>query len=176
MKGFNWLKTGLVTAAITAAMSVSSFAAIADTGYIDVAADAWYADSVAYCSEQGIMNGTGEYQFSPDGQTTRAMIASILYRLQDSPTVEENGTFSDVLEGSWYSDAVIWASENNIMSGYSQTQFGPNDAVTREQFASILWRTDGAPTGMEETSFSDSSQIASYAKQAVAWADRKSVV
>lgn len=176
MKGFNWLKTGLVTVAITAAMSVSSFAAIADTGYGDVAADAWYADSVAYCSEQGIMNGTGEYQFSPDGQTTRAMIASILYRLQDSPTVEGHGTFSDVLESSWYSDAVIWALENNIMSGYSQTQFGPNDAVTREQFASILWRTEGAPAGAEETSFSDSGQIASYAKQAVAWARENGII
>ncbi len=176
MKSLSWLKTGLAAAAMTAAISVSSFAAVSDTGYIDVASDAWYADSVVYCSEQGIMNGTGEYQFSPDGQTTRAMIASVLYRLQDSPEAEENSIFADVSEGSWYYDAVMWASENNIMNGYNQTQFGPDDAVTREQFASILWRSEGAPAGEEETTFSDSSQISSYAKQAVAWARENGII
>ncbi len=156
----------------------SSYAAESDTAFSDVAADAWYADAVNYVSGNGIMSGTGNGAFSPAGNTTRAMLTTILYRAAGTPAVSSKADFTDVPDGVWYADAVAWAASNNIVSGYGNGIFGSNDPVSREQAAAILWRYSGSPaagqSGAQE--FTDSSSISSYAVDAVSWARSNGVI
>lgn len=166
----NFWKTALVTSVLSAAMCGAAFGAVSDTGFADVDADAWYADSITYCADAGIMNGTGGDLFSPNTAMTRAMFVSTLYRAEGSPAASTAQQFTDVSADAWYADAVAWAQENGIMSGYSATQFAPNETVTREQMASIFWRNAGSPSGAAALSFADTDEIAAYAQDAVAWA------
>lgn len=158
------------------AVSTTAFAAVEDTGFSDVDADAWYAGAVEYCVDNGLMSGTGTTTFAPDAVMTRAMLATVLYREAGSPAVSGTDTFSDTQGGAWYGDAVLWASQNGIISGYGNGLFGTNDPVTREQIAAILWRYEGspAPDGTAEA-FSDQASISAYAVDAVAWA-RENVI
>ena len=159
-----------VTGLLTAVMSVPTFAAVEDTGFSDVFADAWYADAVMYCTENSLMSGTDETAFSPNESMTRAMLATVLYRMDGSPSVTGTDHFTDTEEDAWYSDGVLWASQNGIISGYDNDTFGTEDAVTREQIAAILWRYAGSPETDVKADFSDEEQISSWAKQAVDWA------
>ena len=121
-----------------------SFALIEDetvkANFADVAADAWYADAVQYVYENGMMSGTSETTFSPDLTTTRGMIVTILYRLENEPTVTGTTAFTDVAADQYYANAVAWAAQNGIVSGIDATTFAPNNAITREQMAAILYR------------------------------------
>ncbi len=108
--------------------------------YSDISPDAWYHDGVHWALEQGVMNGIGENTFDPGGTATRAMIVTMLWRLAGQPQSESPAAFTDVESGAWYAEAVNWAAENGIVKGYSDTVFGPNDNVTREQLAVILYR------------------------------------
>lgn len=119
-------------------LCIPAFAAEEDTGFSDVAADAWYADSVKFVRDRGLMNGTSATTFSPEADTSRAMLTTILYRASGSPAVTNNMSFSDVPPDAYYANAVAWASENNIVSGYGNGYFGSDDPVTREQIATIL--------------------------------------
>ena len=89
------------------------------------------------------MSGTSATTFSPDTPMTRAMLAAVLYRLEGSPAVTGSDSFTDTADGAWYADAVLWASQNGIVSGYGGGLFGTNDPITREQLAAILWRYSG---------------------------------
>lgn len=157
-----------------------SFAAIADEApkadFADVAADAWYADAVQYVFENGMMGGTSETTFSPNLTTTRGMIVTILYRLENEPAVTGTTAFTDVAADQYYADAVAWAAQNGIIAGIDATTFAPNKAITREQMAAILYRYAqfkgydvSAKTDLSV--YTDAAQIGTYAVDAMAWAN-----
>ena len=144
--------------------------------FADIDPDAWYHDAVDYAVKHGLMNGTGADAFSPNGITTRAQIVTILHRLEKEPAVS-GGVFTDVEEDTWYTDAVAWAAENGIVDGYGGGRFGPNDAITREQFAAILYRYaqyKGYDVSIGENtnilSYADFDQLAAWAIPAMQWA------
>ena len=146
-----------------------------DVHFNDVKEDDWFYDYVLYVANQGLMSGTSKTEFSPNLNITRGMLVTILYRLDGSPEVTGTNKFTNVPKGQYYTNAVIWASENNIISGYDNAKFGPNDNVTREQFATILYRyasAKGYDTSAQGnlSSFADSKSISEYAKQGVSWA------
>ena len=159
----------LLTLALLCSLSVTAFAAVEDTGYEDVAAGSWYAGAVEYVRDNGIMVGTGETTFSPGLNMNRAMLATALYRAAGSPAVEGDDSFSDTESDAWYSNAVVWAAQNHVVSGYGDGRFGTTDFITREQLAQMLWNYAGQPAVEETEPFSDQGEISSYALSAVAW-------
>ena len=144
--------------------------------FADVAPDAWYADAVRYVSERGLMSGTGDAAFSPDDTTTRGMVVTILWRLDGSPAWTAASGFSDVEESAYYAEAVGWASANGIVGGYDSETFGPDDPITREQMAAILYRFAQAQ-GWDTTAwadlsgYADAGEISAYALPALQWAN-----
>ena len=138
-------------------------------GYEDVPEGSWYWEYVYYTQENGLMDGVDGNRFDPERTMNRAMTATVLYRAAGEPEVDGSTDFSDVSDGSWYSDAVAWASQSGIMEGYGDGRFGPGDNITREQLAVALWRMAGEPEA-GESSFSDSDDISPWAVTAVAWA------
>ena len=141
--------------------------------FTDVRKTDWFYSDVEYVYKKGLMAGTGAKDFDPNSQLTRGMIVTVLYRLEKEPAVSGASKFADVNASQWYGNAVIWAAANGIVSGYSDTSFGPNDAITREQLAAILYRY-AVHSGMtavtqEEnlSGFADADQISSYAVQAM---------
>ena len=143
--------------------------------FTDVASDAWYAQAVAYVYRQGLMSGTAQDRFSPDLTTNRAMLVTILYRLAGSPAVDSGSAFTDVSGGDWFASGVAWASANGIVTGYGDGRFGPNDPITREQMAAILYRYAGfagqSTAGRADLSgYTDAGQVSPYAAEAMGWA------
>ena len=125
---------------MTAAVLPFSGLAAGESSYSDVSPDDWYASAVEDCTDRGLMNGTGEGQFTPDGDLTRAMLVTVLWRLNGCPAPAEDPGYSDVPSGQWYSDAIAWASGFRVVEGYGGGVFGTNDPVTREQMAVIFYR------------------------------------
>lgn len=176
MKKWKQLLSSLMAAAMLLTGAPSAFAAVSDTGFTDVAANAWYADAVEYVRDNGLMSGTSTTTFSPDGTMTRAMLATTLYREAGSPAVTGADTFSDTQTGAWYEDAVLWASQEGVVSGYGNGLFGTNDPVSREQIATILWRYTGSPSTSAGQDFADETAISAYASAAVDWARANGIV
>ncbi len=149
--------------------------------FTDVAEGAWYYDSIKYVYSNGMMVGTGDTKFSPDTTTTRGMIVTILYRLEGEPAVSGTSSFNDVASGRWYANAVKWAAENEIVGGYGNGNFGPEDPISREQMAAILYRY-AAFKGFDITKtadlskFTDSSKISDWSKAALSWANAEGLV
>lgn len=145
-----------------------------DLPFTDVQAGVWYADAVKYVFEQGLMSGISAQQFGPDSTVTRGQVVTILWRLAGSPTVSGK-TFTDVNASVWYADAVAWASANGVVSGYESGLFRPEDQVTREQLAAILYRyalisgKDAEKTA-DLSGYTDSVTISTWAPQALKWA------
>lgn len=143
--------------------------------YTDVSQSDWFYPYVAFAYERAWMTGTSETTFSPEETTTRAMLVTVLYRLEGKPAVDAASGFSDVSSGSYYADAVAWAKANGIINGTSETTFSPNEPVTREQTAAILYRYaqykgyDVEKTA-DLTAYADAAAIHSYAKNAMSWA------
>ena len=144
--------------------------------FTDVDEDAWYYDSVAYVYEKGLMNGTAADKFSPAVSTTRGMIVTILYNLEGKPAAG-TAAFEDVSADAWYAKSVAWAAENGIVTGYGDGKFGPEDTITREQFAAILFRyakLKGYDVSVGENtnilSYTDALSISEYAIPAMQWA------
>lgn len=143
--------------------------------FTDVPDSHWGLKAIKYVYKNKLMSGFTDTLFSPETTTSRAMIATILYRQEGRPEVSEEQIFTDVPAGLYYSKAVNWAEANGIVSGYGNSIFGPDDAITREQMASILYRYakykgyDTASTG-DLSSFDDETQISSYAATALSWA------
>ena len=143
----------------------------------DVRPEDWFYADVRYVYEAGLMNGTAEGLFSPDLFTSRAMLVTVLWRLSGSPVVNYYMPFADVDQAAWYAEAVRWAASCGIVAGYDNGNFGPNDPVTREQLAAILYRcaayrqedtSIGADTNI--LSFTDAASVSEYAVPALQWA------
>ena len=169
----------LLALILTLSLSVTAYAAVEDTGFSDVAADAWYADAVTYVRDNGLMSGTSDKTFTPGGTMTRGMLVTTLYRMAGSPSLENEDLgypFADVPGDAWYADGVYWARLAGVVGGYSEDQFGPDDPVTREQIAVILWRYAGSPAAESGTDFADEGSISAYAAQAVDWARANGIV
>lgn len=162
----------LLTVAVLLSLCTTAFAA----DFTDVPADAWYADAVNYVQEHDLMTGTGGTEFSPNSTMTRAMLATVLYRVAGNPTVSGNDAFTDTSDNAWYSKGVLWASQQGLVDGYGNGLFGTNDPVSREQIAAILWRYAGRPVAENGTGFADESTIASYAMTAVDWAKANGII
>ena len=149
--------------------------------FSDVRIADWFYNDVKYVYEKGMMAGTAADVFAPNATTTRAMIVTILYRLEGSPAVTGTSSFVDVPAGQWYTDAVNWAAANQIVKGTSATTFAPNDSITREQMAAILYRY-AQYKGYDVTKkadlsgYSDNSQVSAYAKDALAWANAAKLI
>lgn len=145
--------------------------------FADAAPTAWYHDGVHYCVEKGLMHGISADKFLPDGSVTRAQLVTILWRLEGSPETTGAVRFNDTAGGAWYTEAVRWAADSGVVKGYDNGCFGPNDAVTREQMAAILYRyaqhkgydvSAGKDTNI--LSFDDAFAVSEYAIPAMQWA------
>ena len=174
MKKFQ--RIGALALACAFSLNATAFAALDDTGYTDVDAGAWYADAVSYVTDNGLMGGTSSTAFSPEDAMTRAMLATVLYRAADTPAVTGTDDFTDTADGTWYADAVLWASRQGLVTGYGDGTFGTDDPVSREQIAAILWRYAGSPQAQDAQAFSDESAISAYAADAVDWARANGIV
>ena len=147
--------------------------------FADVNTGDWFYRDVLFSYEKGLMSGMDAAAFAPYANTTRAQIAVIFYRMEGSPAVEGENSFTDVVRGSgtaWFYDAVTWAQQNGIMGGYGNSSFAPNDPITREQLAAIFYRYaqhkgyDTTQGGMAIREFDDYESISDYAMGAMAWA------
>lgn len=151
-----------------------------ETKFNDVSANDWFASAVDYVTGKGMMNGTADNTFSPKANTTRGMVVTVLYRLENQPSTSA-ASFTDVASGAYYANAVAWANANGIVSGYGSGKFGPNDKVTREQLAAILYRyaqykkydVSGANS---LDGYTDVQSVSSYAVPALQWANAAGVV
>ena len=141
----------------------------------------WAADAIQYVYAKGLMNGVGDDTFAPGQSLDRAMLVTILYRLEGSDPVTESSGFSDVGSDTWYTDAVLWAKENEIVNGYDNGTFGPEDPITREQIAAILYRYavfKAYPTASESDlgGYTDAGEISGYAIPAMKWANAQGLI
>lgn len=152
--------------------------------FTDVPESEWYHEAVSYVynSTPRLMNGTGDTTFSPGDTTTRGMIVTILWRLEGSPVVNYLMPFTDVDQGVWYAEAVRWAASERIVNGYPEGVFLPEDPITREQMATILWnyaKYKGYDvSGKTDLSavFTDAQQVSGYAWDAIAWANHEKLI
>ncbi len=147
--------------------------------FTDVSAGSWYYNAVEFVYSKGIMDGVSANKFGPNGTITRGMVVTMLWRMAGSPAVS-GGSFADVASGSYYATAVAWAAKNGIVDGYNSSKFGPNDAITREQFATILYRyakwLGYSASGSSLAGYADGSSVSSWAKDAMSWAVKNSIV
>ena len=143
--------------------------------FLDVQAGKWYTDAVYYCHDKGYMAGKANNKFDPSGKVTRATITQVLYAMEGKPAVKKVAGFKDLKTGSWYVDSVNWAASIGIVSGYSKEKFGPNDAITRQQMAAIMYqyakykKYDVSTTG-DISKFKDARSITKYAVAPMKWA------
>lgn len=138
--------------------------------FVDVAEQDWYYSAVRYASENGLFSGTSNTTFSPNDDMTRGMLATVIYRLANEPETAAEDLFHDVADGKYYTKAITWTARNGIVAGYGNNCFGPEDPVTREQLATILWRYAGCPTPTGKLdSFRDGRAASMYAIPALSW-------
>ncbi len=143
----------------------------------DVKTESWFYDSVKYVYEQGMMVGTDSTHFSPNLNTSRAMIATILWRLSGSPETKAALTYPDCVHGSWYAQAVAWGTGDGVVKGYGNGEFGPDDTITREQLAVMLWRYAGSPAaGGTLNAFADSDKAGGWAVDGLCWAVSRGIL
>ncbi|CDC29713.1 putative uncharacterized protein [Firmicutes bacterium CAG:466] len=142
----------------------------------DVKENDWFYEAVSYAVENGLMSGMSEDIFAPNTPLTREMLAVVLYNVEGQPEGTEANTFTDVKGDMWYTEAILWANANGIVAGYDNGAYGVGDLITREQFATILYRYaqfkgyDTTQGGMAVREFSDYENISDYARPAMAWA------
>ena len=145
--------------------------------FTDVSTSDWFYDDVAFVYENGLFSGTDSRSFSPNASMTRAMLVTVLYRLEGEPTVTGRSSFTDVRSGAYYEKSVIWAAANGVVKGTSAATFAPEDAITREQIAAILYRYNGeAVTGDLLSSFPDADAVSGYAVEAMQWAVSRGLI
>lgn len=144
--------------------------------FTDVPESHWAAKDIAFVTSRGFFVGTSEKTFSPDAPMTRAQLVTVLYRMAGTPTANGEASFTDVHPNDYYAAAVAWATENGISKGFSEEMFGANNTITREQFATLMYRY-AAQQGLDVTqradlsNFTDSGSVSTYAQDALAWAN-----
>ncbi|MBR6646035.1 MAG: S-layer homology domain-containing protein [Clostridia bacterium] len=146
--------------------------------FADVSKDAWYNTAVKYVHEKGLFSGTDK-GFEPDSPMTRAMLVTVLYRLDNAKNESAELTFADVPKDAWYFESVIWAAQNGIVQGMTENAFMPDGNITREQLAVILYRyavSQGIKTEIKNISFADTDDISDYAKDAVSFAVNSGII
>ena len=162
---------------LAAAREALKTAGCPSTNFTDVEENGWYHTGVDFMVKNGFMNGVADDAFDVDGNLTRAQLVTILYRIAGEPESTATNPFADVADGQWYTNAVIWAAENGIVKGVNTTTFAPNDQITREQIATILFRyakaekVEGKLAG-----FPDAGKVSDYAADAVAWAVEQGLI
>ena len=149
--------------------------------FIDVAEGDWFYDAVVYAYQNELMDGVGGNRFAPNSETTRAQLVTILYRLEGEPAVSGDLPFTDVESGTWYTDAILWAAQNNIVNGVSDTEFAPGDDLTRQQLVTILYRYAEAKgydvsASADLSGYPDADQVQDYAQPAMAWAVAENII
>lgn len=142
--------------------------------FVDVPAGAWFSDAVQYVADNGLMVGVDDNHFAPGGLTTRCMVVKVLHRMEGEPSAEGTG-FTDVEDGVWYTEAILWAQANGIVEGYGDGTFHPHASMTREEMMAVIYRySQYKGYDVSETTslrvFTDSVKIQSYAEDAMAWA------
>ena len=152
-----------------------------DWPFVDVTEDKWYYDAVAYVYQQGIMVGMSETTFEPNTTVNRAQVVQMLYNLEGQPQVPGDSGFSDIRDGQWYAKAVAWASANDVVAGYEDGTFRPTRAVTREEFAQILYnyakcKGYGLSASADLGKFPDAGQVSSWAETALGWANGNGLI
>ena len=180
-KGLTKKITSVMLDANTTVYAKWTEAPVSGLPFGDVKSADWFYNDVKYVYEKGMMAGTAADVFAPNATTTRAMIVTILYRLEGSPAVTGTSSFVDVPAGQWYTDAVNWAAANQIVKGTSATTFAPNDSITREQMAAILYRyaqykVYDVTKKADLSGYSDNGQVSAYAKDALAWANAAKLI
>ena len=139
--------------------------------FTDVPAGHWASEAIAYVTGQGYFNGTSETTFGPSVPMSRAMLATVLWRMEGQPAPTGANAFTDVAAGQWYTDAVTWAAEQGIVTGTGNGLFDPNGNITREQLAVMLYRyAGGAAAGADLSAYPDASSVSSWAVEAMGWA------
>ena len=139
--------------------------------FADVSEDDWYYETVRFVQERGLMNGYSDGRFGPNDTLSRAQLVQILFNKEGRPGVDYLLDFSDVAGEAWYTEAVRWAASQGIVGGYGNGTFGPNDPITREQLAVMLWRYSGSPAATnKELHFNDEAEISGFALEALRWA------
>lgn len=149
--------------------------------FSDVEKGSWYEDAVSYVVRNNLFRGISENEFMPEGKMTRAMFVTVLYRLENPSAVTGNTVFEDVPEGEWYSEAASWAAENGIVKGISETEFAPDEYITREQMAAVIYRYVGmkgwnTDKSSDLSQFEDVGLIQSWALDAMKWANAAEIV
>ena len=152
-----------------------------DEPFVDVNEGDWFYDAVVYAYQNELMDGVGGNRFAPNSETTRAQLVTILYRLEGEPAVSGDLPFTDVEAGIWYTDAILWAAQNNIVNGVSDTEFAPGDDLTRQQLVTILYRYAEAKgydvsASADLSGYPDAGQVQDYAQPAMAWAVAEGIV
>lgn len=164
----------LILVTLVSILPAAAFA-VGDTRFDDVNSADWFYSAVEAVCGKGLMTSTSARTFNPNQSVTRGMLAAILYRLEDHPESTSGSPFTDVPAGAYYEKAICWAAANRIVTGYDATHFGPNDALTREQLAVMLYRYADAmgydtSSGRLHTRYADAAEVSAYAQAAVYWA------
>ena len=157
------------------------FAADLQGVYTDVPNGVWYYDAVAFATNQGMMDGVGKQRFQPEQAVTRAMVVTVLYRKAGSPPSTNSSSLTDVPADTWYTKAVAWAEENNIVAGYNDHTFRPEQSVTREELATFFmryaaWAGQNTSNRADLSDFADHNQIGSWALDAMQWANAEGII
>lgn len=167
--------TGSSAVSLTVSFSLD-MSTMPKSPFTDVVAGSWYFDAALYASSHNLMLGTSPTEFSPNITMTRGMLVTVLYRMNGSPSVSGKTPFTDVRTDEWYSAAVLWAYQNGIVTGMSDTTFAPINNVTREQMATILFRytktaaPDKAKASADLSGFADAGSVNDWAVDAMRWA------
>lgn len=167
--------TGSSAVSLTVSFSLD-MSTMPKSPFTDVVAGSWYFDAALYASSHNLMLGTSPTEFSPNITMTRGMLVTVLYRMNGSPSVSGKTPFTDVRTDEWYSAAVLWAYQNSIVTGMSDTTFAPINNVTREQMATILFRytktaaPDKAKASADLSGFADAGNVNDWAVDAMRWA------
>ena len=177
-----YAKIFAVILTIAQLFAVSVSAADGGLGFIDVKESRWSYDNIKWAVDNGYMNGVGDGRFAPAASTSRAMVVTVLWRLSGEKSVPYSTRFKDVKANAWYADAVMWAAQNEIVNGTTPSTFAPNADITREQLAAIFYRyaefdfvdTDGVAADLSV--YKDAKKVSSYAKDAMAWANKIGLV
>lgn len=148
------------------------------SGFTDLGGvETWYHQAVDYVLQNGLMNGYGHDKFGPDDPLSRAQLTQILFNQASRPVSDSPLPYGDVAEDAWYAQAIRWAASQSVVTGYGNGRFGPNDPVTREQLAVMLWRYSGQPAAAQkELKFADRDKISDYAMEALQWAVEQGIV